>query len=125
MLAIKNVTIVMPDHLIPDGVVITKNGKITDFGRKLEIPPGAEVIDGGGNYAGPGLIDIHTHGDGDRYFYDDPHTVSDTLLRHGVTTVLPALYFNLTADEYIADIDVIDDAVGRGKFRNYRAAQPL
>ena len=40
MLAIKNVTIVMPDHLIPDGGVITKNGKITDFDRKLEMPPG-------------------------------------------------------------------------------------
>ncbi len=119
MLAIKNVTIVMPDHLIPDGVILTENGKITDFGRKLEIPLGAEIIDGGGNYAGPGLIDIHTHGDGDRYFYDDPHTVSDTLLRHGVTTVLPALYFNLNADEYIAAMDVIEDAVGKGKFRNF------
>ena len=40
MLATKNVTIVMPDHLIPDGVVITKNGKITDFDRKLKMPPG-------------------------------------------------------------------------------------
>lgn len=119
MLAIKNVTIVMPDHLIPDGVILTDNGKIVDFGRKLDIPPTARVIDGEGNYAGPGLIDIHTHGDGDRYFYDDPHTVSDTLLRHGVTSVLPALYFNLNKDEYIAAMDVIEDAANKGEFPNF------
>ena len=60
MLAIKNVTVVMPDHMIPDGVIITDGGKIVDVGRKLSIPPGAKVIDGEGNYAGPGLVDIHT-----------------------------------------------------------------
>lgn len=119
MLAIKNVTVVMPDHMIPDGVIITDGGKIVDAGRKLNIPPGAKVIDGEGNYAGPGLVDIHTHGDGDRYFYDDPHTVSDTLLRHGVTSVLPALYFNLNRDEYIAAMDVIEKAAENGEFPNF------
>lgn len=119
MLAIKNVTIVMPDHLIPDGVIITEGGKIVDFGRKLDIPPNAKIIDGGGNYAGPGLIDIHTHGDGDRYFYDDPHKVSDTLLRHGVTSVLPALYFNLNKDEYIAAMDVVEASAAKGEFPNF------
>lgn len=119
MLAIKNVTVVMPDHMIPDGVIITDGGKIVDAGRKLNIPPGAKVIDGEGNYAGPGLVDIHTHGDGDRYFYDDPHTVSDTLLRHGVTSVLPALYFNLNRDEYIAAMDIIEKAAENGEFPNF------
>ena len=71
MLVIKNVTIVMPDHLIPDGVVVTKNGKITDFGRKLEIPPGAEVIDGGENYAG------HN----DSHFFK-PHYLCGSVLSH-------------------------------------------
>ena len=61
MLVIKNATLVMPDHLIPDASIITNGGKIVDFGKKLVIPDGAEVIDAGGLFVGPGLIDIHTH----------------------------------------------------------------
>lgn len=119
MVAIKNVTIVMPDHYIPDGIILIEDGKIAEFGRKISIPDGAEVIDGEGMYAGPGLIDIHTHGDGDRYFYEDPEVSSKILLSHGVTSVLPALYYNLTKDGYLDAISVIDKAAAEGKFPNF------
>lgn len=119
MLAITNVTIVLSDHYILDGTILTDNGKIIDFGRKLSIPDAAEIVDGNGAYAGPGLIDIHTHGDGDRYFYDDPATAADNLLQHGVTSVLPALYYNLSKDGYIEAINKIDAAVEAGEFPNF------
>ena len=119
MLAITNVTIVLSDHYILDGTILVDNGKIVDFGRKLSIPDGAEIVDGEGAYAGPGLIDIHTHGDGDRYFYDDPAVASANILRHGVTSVLPALYYNLSKDGYIDAINTIDKAVEEGKFPNF------
>ena len=47
MTAIINATLVMRDHLIPNGVLLMENGKITAFGesRKMEIPEGCEIID--------------------------------------------------------------------------------
>ena len=38
MLAIKNATLIMKDHLIPGAVILCEDGKIVDFGKKLEIP---------------------------------------------------------------------------------------
>lgn len=69
MLAVINATIVMPDHLIPDGVILCENDRIIDFGEKLTVPFGAEVYDAKGLYVGPGLIDIHTHSGGGSYFF--------------------------------------------------------
>ena len=101
MLAIKNAIIVMTDHYIPDGVILIEDGKIIDFGKKLAIPDGAEVIDAEGQDVGPGLIDIHTHADGDTYFHDDPEKCSATLLKHGVTSVLPALFYSMNKQEHL------------------------
>jgi len=72
MIAIKNATLVMPDHYIPDATLLIEGDKIVDFGRKMPVPEGSEVIDANRNFVGPGLIDIHTHADGDTYFHDTP-----------------------------------------------------
>ena len=90
MTAIINATLVMRDHFIPDAVLLIEDGKIVDFGeaRKLAVPEGAKIIDAGGNYVGPGFIDIHTHSDGKVFFYEDP-TVAKHHLAHGSTTILP------------------------------------
>ena len=119
MLAVINATIVKEDHFIPDGTILAENGRIVDFGRKLQVPDGAEIIDAGGNFAGPGLIDIHTHADGEYYFYENPAACSGKLLNHGVTSVMPALYYNMNKEQYLNAIDVIDTAVGTGRFKNF------
>ncbi len=119
MVAITNVTIVMPDSYIYDGTILLENKKIVDFGKNIVIPEGSEIIDGEGLFAGPGLIDIHTHGDGNQYFYDNPAATSKYLLSHGVTSVLTALYYNLSKDEFIDAIDVIDKASQNGEFPNF------
>ena len=72
MTAIINATLVMPDHYIPDATLIIEDGRIKNFGKKLEIPEGTEIIDAKGFYVGPGLIDIHTHADGETYFTMTP-----------------------------------------------------
>ena len=95
MLAITNAIIVMTDHYVYDGTVLVDNGRIVDFGRKVKIPEGAEILDVNGAYVGPGLIDIHTHADGETFFNEDAAKAADTLLHHGVTDVLPALYYNM------------------------------
>ncbi len=118
MLAIKNATLVMPDHYIPDGVILIEDDKIVDFGKKLPIPDDAEVLDAGGQYVGPGLIDIHTHADGDTYFHDDPVKCSKTLLDHGVTSVLPALFYSMNKEEHLEAIKKYKDAIAAGECRN-------
>ena len=46
MKAIVNANIIMPDHVIPNGVILLENGVIKDFGKakNVEIPTNAEII---------------------------------------------------------------------------------
>ena len=92
MIAIKNATLVMRDHLIPDAVLFIENGLIADFGemRSTPIPADCEIVDAEGVYVGPGLIDIHLHNGGEASFTDDPVTAAQYHLQNGSTTVLPA-----------------------------------
>ncbi len=113
MIAIKNATLVMRDHFIPDAVIMVDKGLIVDFGemRKTTIPEGCELVDAEGLYIGPGFVDIHTHSDGKVFFQDDPKTASQHHLRHGTTTLLPALYFSMNTDEYVEAIEKLRNAM--------------
>ena len=119
MLAIKNATLVMRDHLIPDAVVLCEDGKIVDFGKKVKIPEGAEVLDAQGKFVGPGLVDIHTHAAGTHWFYEEPKVAGEIVLDHGVTTVLPVVYFNMDKENFIKATRDIQDAVKRGEMPNF------
>lgn len=44
-----------------DGSVLIRDGKIAEAGEKILIPPGARIIDAGGQYLMPGIIDCHSH----------------------------------------------------------------
>ncbi len=44
MLVITSVTIVLADHYIFDGTMLVEDGKIIDFGRKLNIPKGQRLL---------------------------------------------------------------------------------
>ena len=115
--AIINTKIILPDSMIRDGVIIIEDGKILDFGSKLPTD-GMEIIDAGGAYTGPGLIDIHTHADGDTFFTEDPVKAANTILMHGVTDVLPALYFNMNADQLVEAVKTVRGAMESGKANN-------
>jgi imidazolonepropionase-like amidohydrolase len=43
------------------GSIVVKDGKIAALGEKVLVPPGAQVIDAGGQYIMPGIIDPHSH----------------------------------------------------------------
>ena len=112
MLAIKNATLVMRDHLIPHAVIVLDEGKIVSFGemRKHPVPENCEVIDAQGLYVGPGFVDIHTHSDGKTFFYENPKAVRHHL-QHGSTTVLAALYFSMNAQEFVEAMGIIREAM--------------
>lgn len=120
MTAIINATLVMKDHFIPDAVLLIENGKIADFGeaRKLTVPEGCEIIDAEGLYVGPGFVDIHTHSDGTIFFQDDPVIASQHHLKHGTTTLLPALYYSMDTDGYVEAIAKLREAMKKPECAN-------
>jgi len=63
VLAIRAGTIVDPARgsIAKDQVILVEHGKILHIGPKLEIPPGAEIVDLSKEWLTPGLIDAHTH----------------------------------------------------------------
>ena len=113
MLAIKNAVLVMRDHLIPQAVLFIEGERIAGFGemRNTPIPDGCEVIDAEGLFVGPGFVDIHTHSDGRVFFQDDPVTAAQHHLKHGATTVLPALYTGLNTEQYVRAAGILREAM--------------
>jgi imidazolonepropionase-like amidohydrolase len=43
------------------GSVVVKDGKIAEIGEKVMVPAGATIIEAGGQYLIPGIIDCHSH----------------------------------------------------------------
>lgn len=120
MLAIKNVTLVMRDYFIPDAVLFIEKGRIYSFGemRTLPIPDGCEVFDAQGLYLAPGFVDIHTHSNGTVFFEEDPVRAAQHHLKHGTTTLLPALYFNRDAAGYVDNLGIIRKAMTLPQCKN-------
>ena len=59
---IRNATVMTVTHgNIPNGSVYIKDGKIVAFGANVSAPASATLIDAGGKYLTPGIIDSHSH----------------------------------------------------------------
>ena len=59
---IKNATVMTVTHgTIKNGSVYIKDGKIAAVGESVNAPSGAVVIDAGGRYLTPGIVDCHSH----------------------------------------------------------------
>ena len=113
MIAIKNATLVMRDHLIPEAVLFIEDGLIAGFGemRSTPIPEGCEIIDAEGLFVGPGLIDIHNHAGGGHWYYDEPIEAAQFNLQHGTTTNLACLYFNMNGQQLLEQIATVQAAM--------------
>ena len=113
MIAIKNATLVMRDHLIPEAVLFIEDGIITGFGemRSTPTPEGCEIIDAAGLFVGPGLIDIHNHAGGGHWYFDEPIEAAQFNLKHGTTTNLACLYFNMNGQQLLEQIATVKAAM--------------
>jgi len=59
---IKNATVMTVTHgNITNGSVYIKDGRIAAVGENVSAPPSATVIDAGGKYLTPGIVDSHSH----------------------------------------------------------------
>ena len=75
-------SLVLPDRIVPDGVLEVENGVIKYAGRACgtEIPHGAR------------RVDIHCHAGGKFYCHDNPRAVAAHHLAHGTTSMLFTMY---------------------------------
>jgi imidazolonepropionase-like amidohydrolase len=64
-IVIRNATIMTVTHGTIKGSIVVKDGKIAALGEKVMEPAGATIIDAGGQYVTPGIIDCHSHIAGD------------------------------------------------------------
>lgn len=119
MKAIVNTKLITENGIIWDGALTYEDGRIVQAGwaQDVTIPAEAEIYDAGGLYTAPGLIDIHNHGGPDVRFYENPKCCAEYFLTHGVTTVLPTLYCDLTCDEMIEALHRIREASQSGAGR--------
>ncbi len=94
LLKIINGKILTPIHEFNDGIVIIDGGKISFAGKRgvTEEPKNAEVIDAGGGYIAPGMIDIHVNGamgaDVTKVQQDTFDVMGDFFIKHGTTAYL-------------------------------------
>ena len=116
MKAIINGKIVLPERII-DGTVLTDGEMITAVGD-VAVPDDAEVIDAGGLYVGPGLIDQHVHGYhqfGEGFdIIDNTRAVADAHLKHGVTSITPSPSYSLRMERYLEIIRQCNEAIEEG-----------
>ncbi len=122
-LAIDNVTLVLPDRLLPYGRVLVRGGRITAAGRGANLPARAETtFDGQGLLLAPGFIDLQCNGGFGLDFTTQPETIwaaAGRLPTTGVTTFLPTI---ITCPlESIAAARIV---LGR-RPENFRGANPL
>lgn len=60
MYCVINGTILLPNGEVPNKALAFENGRV--IGVTDDAPAGAEIIDAGGGYVSPGLVDVHCHG---------------------------------------------------------------
>lgn len=113
MKAIINANLILEEGILFDGVLLIQDGLIAAFGERdaVEIPADAEILDAGGQYVGPGFVDIHCHGGNGALFDSNPADATKYFLSHGETTVLGALYYDLSYEQMLEAIRRIQDVM--------------
>ena len=87
-------TVVLPNRLVDNGVVVCRESKITYVGTSTKrIPQSAKLVDAKGGFISPGLVDIHIHGGAGCDVMDGTpqavRTVCQSHAKHGTTTIFP------------------------------------
>src|SRR6185369_4383176 len=107
ILAFRNVDVFDGSRMVRQSTVLVSGGMIRAVGRDLQIPAGAQVINGDGKTLLPGFFDAHTHlgeSKGEQFLKD--------ALDFGVTTELemwgspPSLALRKRADEDVGMADL-------------------
>lgn len=110
---IENAKVVLENGILFDGVILVDGDRIVDVKSRSTagIPESVERFDAGGLYVGPGFVDIHVHGGGGYMFHTEPEKAAKHFLRHGETSVLATLYYDLPKGRFLEAIDRVKKAM--------------
>ena len=116
MVCIHNAKVVLETGILWDVVVLLEGDRIVAAGerRDVEIPAGCEMIDAEGAYVGPGFVDIHVHGGNGHMFDAEPLEAAGHFVKHGETTILATLYYNLSKEGFLDSIKKVQAAMAAG-----------
>ena len=104
-----NANVVTERGIIFDGSLVIENDEIIDFGKGIDVPEEAEIIDADGAYVGPGFVDIHVHGGGGATTYIEIVEAAKFFLSHGETTILATPSYDLDYKEHIEAIKKVKE----------------
>jgi len=114
--AVINGKLVFPEE-IREGNLLMEGDRIIASGDCL-VPEGAEIIDAGGLFVGPGLFDQHVHGYsryGERMsIAEDPVGFCQAHLKHGTTSITPGIGYDLPKEPYKPVTEAINAAMEKG-----------
>ena len=116
---IKNVNIYTEEKKFVPGMIVIKDGQIEavlDENAHVDTASQEEILDGKGNYAIPGLIDLHFHGCKGYDFCDGTMEALEAIAQYeasvGVTAICPAT-MTLPVSQ-LEDILAVGAGSGRG-----------
>ncbi|WP_135554065.1 N-acetylglucosamine-6-phosphate deacetylase [Paenibacillus cymbidii] len=115
--AIVNAKIVTPHSIIENGVIVIIDDLIAECGPKgsFDVPADAQLIDANHHYVGPGFIDIHCHGGGGHWSWEQPYSFACAHLKFGTTGILPTLVYNQSREETLEGVQTIVRAMNETK----------
>jgi N-acetylglucosamine-6-phosphate deacetylase len=96
LVALTSKQLVVPYGVINNGVVLIKEGKILQVGRRdnFLIPENTELLNFGDKIIAPGFIDIHIHGVLGEWAQESPQStinLAEHIIQDGTTSFLPTL----------------------------------
>ncbi|MBD2848283.1 N-acetylglucosamine-6-phosphate deacetylase [Paenibacillus sp. IB182496] len=105
-IAIVGGRVVLPDGVLEDGVLLVEGGLVAACGpaAQVSLPASARRVDAQGLYVGPGLIDMHCHGGGGVWAWEDPYRMALAHLRCGTTGILPTMVYNQSEAELLEGV---------------------
>ena len=109
MKCLTNVRIILPDRILDDHAIVFDE-TIHAIIPNSQLPADAQLLDGQGHYAAPGLVDLHIHGYLGQDVCDaDPEglrTIATGIAKNGVTAWCPTT-MTIAKEDILRTIDAV------------------
>lgn len=107
--------LILTDRILENGYLLVEDDRISASGSMDMLPKDViektEVIDVEGNYLAPGFVDIHNHGSGEFWFFENPQEAACWHLKNGTTSLLCSLWRNAGTYSFEKSIENIKAAM--------------
>ena len=114
---ITNARIILPDRILENGALLIKDGKIEKIFETAPASfpnPDEAILDLEGKYLAPGFVDMHCHGSGEHWFFEDPASAARAHLWEGTTSMLASMWRNAGEYSFEHAIENVQEAIRSG-----------